>query len=67
VAAEVKQVEYWRWWLTDDTGRRKATTWRMRREEALKHDPNAEPVEGSRELRSVPESSDEWNVARKPD
>jgi hypothetical protein len=33
----------------------------MSRDDAMKHDPYAEPVTGSMEIRNLPESPDEWH------
>ena len=63
----MKLVEFYRWWITDpETGARRRTSWRMTREDALKRDPGAEPDLDSLEVRSCPESMDEWNVASRP-
>jgi hypothetical protein len=56
----MKPTEFWRWWITDEHGYRRKTSWRMSRDEAVKHDPNAEPVAGSLEMRNLPESRAEW-------
>jgi hypothetical protein len=55
----MKPVEFWKWHLH---GSRKPTTWRMREEEAREHDPDAQRVPGTMELRNVPESPDEHEM-----
>lgn len=53
--------EFWRWhMLSETTGRRAATRYRMTREQALAQDPTAEPVEGSLEVRQCPETPEEY-------
>jgi hypothetical protein len=37
-----KPVEFWLWWFTDASGRRRRTPYRMSREEALERYPDAE-------------------------
>ncbi len=52
----MKQVEYWRWWVTDEvSGRRRATRHRMTAAEAALQHPGSTRVDGSLELRLVPE------------
>jgi hypothetical protein len=46
-----KPTEYWLWWFTDEHGRRRRTPYRMSRETALARYPDAEPVDGTMELR----------------
>jgi hypothetical protein len=59
-------TEFFRWWVTDpETGAVKRTTYRMTREDAEQRFPGAEPDPLTREVRNLPESPDEWNVARR--
>lgn len=56
----MKTVELWRWRITDPAnGRRYTTRHRMSAADALATDPKAERVEGSMELRRVPEGAHE--------
>jgi hypothetical protein len=48
-----KPVEFWLWWFTDGSGRRRRTPYRMSREVALQRYPDAEPVAGTMEMRSI--------------
>jgi hypothetical protein len=62
----MRQVEFFRWVYNDlETGARKRTTYRMSREDAEQRFPGAEPIEGTREVRNLPESPDEWDSAGK--
>lgn len=55
----MKQVEYWRWWITDEvSGKRRKTRWRMTEQDATAH-PGAERVAGSLEIRNCPETPEE--------
>ena len=64
----MKQVEYFRWLVTDpETGAIRRTTYRMTREQAEQRFPGATPIEGTLEVRGVPDSADEWNFARRPE
>ena len=58
-----KPVEFWLWWFTDASGRRRRTPYRMSREEALERYPDAEPVAGTMEVRSVRSSNEEQHPA----
>lgn len=56
----MKQAEYLQWWVWDPIkGARRKTRYRMTREQALAEDTGATPVDGSLEVRWVPESVDE--------
>jgi len=44
-------TEYWIWWFTDEHGRRRRTSYRVSRADALARYRDAEPVEGTMELR----------------
>jgi hypothetical protein len=62
-------TEFWRWWITDDLGRRHRTSYRMTREEALKRHPDAVPVPGTMEIRNLSETYEEQHSVgglRKP-
>jgi hypothetical protein len=60
----MRQVEFWRWAYTDpETGARKRTTYRMSREDAEQRFPGAEPIEGTREVRNLPDGPEEWDSA----
>ena len=48
-------VEYWRWWITDETtGKRTKSRWHMSAETARNY-LNAQPVDGTMQMRQVPE------------
>ena len=60
VADVNKPIEYWLWWITDETtGKRRRTAYRMTRHEALSRFPGAEPVFGTMEIRNLPERDEE--------
>lgn len=59
IIAGMKPTPFYLWWITDERGRRRRTTYRMTEAEARERHPGAEPVEGSREIRNLPESVDE--------
>ena len=61
-----KPTEFHLWWITDKSGQRRMTTYRMDRETALKRYPDAQPVPASVEIRYLPESSDEWSTEAAP-
>ena len=61
-----KPTEFWLWWITDEFGDRRMTTYRMTRETALERFPDAEPVPGTMEIRNLPEGPDEWDSAGAP-
>lgn len=52
----MKHVEYFRWTVTDESGRRTVSRWHMDRATARLWSPDAEPVPGTRELRLLPEN-----------
>jgi len=58
----MKQLEYWQWWLVDDVdgaaGTRHKSHWKMTAEEAADY-PGAMRVEGTLEIRSLPETKGE--------
>jgi hypothetical protein len=57
----MKRVEYFHWWITNEvTGKRVKTDYAMTVEVALTQWPGAEAVEGSREVREVPETEEEF-------
>ncbi len=39
-----KRAEFWLWWFTDESGRRRRTSFRMSRDDAVKRYPDAEPI-----------------------
>jgi hypothetical protein len=62
----MKPTESFRWWVTDpETYARMRTTYRMDRETALDRFPGAEAELLTREVGNLPESPDEWTVARR--
>jgi hypothetical protein len=62
----MKPTEFFRWWVTNpETGVRSRTRYLMDRKTAEERFPGAEPDPRTREMRNLPESIDEWNVARK--
>ena len=60
----MRPTEFWIWWITDEFGDRRMTTYRMSREVGIERFPGAEPVPGTMEMRDVSESKDEWQTAR---
>jgi len=48
-----KRTEFWLWWFTDESGRRRRTSFRMSREDAVKRYPDAEPIPGTLEIRNL--------------
>ena len=58
-SAMSKRAEFWLWWFTDESGRRRRTSYRMSREVALKQYPDAEPISGTMEIRVLPRHSSE--------
>jgi hypothetical protein len=63
---EVTPTRFYKFWVTEpDTGKRSRTTWRMSEASARDY-IDAEPDLGTLEMRSLPDSPDEYNVARKP-
>jgi hypothetical protein len=61
----MKTVEYWRWRLASATkpGKRTTTSYVLTEEEALRRDPTAERMPGTRVEREVPETEDESQEA----
>ncbi|MCW5666487.1 MAG: hypothetical protein KIT35_21865 [Piscinibacter sp.] len=56
----MKRIEVCAWYLRSEaTGKRYKSRWKMTREDALVHDPHAEPVPGTEESREIPESEAE--------
>ena len=63
----MKPTEFWIWWITDEiTGKRRRTSYRMTRTDALERFPGAEPVAGSMEIRDLPESYGKQHHGRPP-
>ena len=52
-------TEFWLWWITDDFGERRMTTYRMSCQVALERYPGARRVPGTVEIRNLPDSGDE--------
>lgn len=50
------------YWLTNEHGKRRRSTWKMTEAEAKARDPGAEVVPGTQEVRRLPESRDEWDM-----
>ena len=61
-----KPTEFHLWWITDEFGHRRMTTYRMDRETALKRYPDAQPVPASVEIRYLPESPHDWSTGTAP-
>jgi hypothetical protein len=62
----MKRTPFYRWYITDpETGARHLTSWRMCAEDVAERHPGAEPDLSSLEWRDLPESMDEWDVARR--
>ena len=58
--APMRQAEYWEWWLPDErTGKLRRSGYRMTEATAHATHPDAKRIEGSRELRTVPETDAE--------
>lgn len=52
----MRDVEYWNWLITSETsGKRVRSRHKMTAADALAADPTATPIEGTREVRRVPE------------
>lgn len=53
----MKRIEVSAWYLRSQaTGKRYKSRWKMTRDDALVHDPQAEPVPGTEEARELPET-----------
>ncbi len=52
-------TEFWLWFITDEFGDRRMTTYRMSREVALQRYPDAQPVPGTVEIFNLPDTGDE--------
>ena len=52
-------TEFWLWWITDEFGERRKTTYRMSRQVALERYPDARAAPGTMEIRNLPDSDDE--------
>jgi len=56
----MRHVAYFNWWITNEvTGQRVQTRYAMPAEAAMAQWPGAEPVEGSLEVREIPETDAE--------
>ena len=51
-------TEFWLWWITDEFGERRMTTYRMSCQVALERYPDARRVPGTVEIRNLPDSGD---------
>ena len=51
-------TEFWLWFITDEFGDRRMTTYRMSREVALQRYPDAQPVPGTVEIFNLPDTDD---------
>ena len=61
---DVKPTEFSLWWITDArTGKRRKTTYRMTRVDAIERFPDAQRVYGELEIRNLPEGPDERDTA----
>lgn len=50
------------WWITNEYGKRRRSTWKMTAADAKKRDPNAEVVPGTEEVRDIPDCMEEWEM-----
>jgi hypothetical protein len=50
------------YWLTNEHGKRRRSTWKMTEDEAKKRDPSAEVVSGTEEVRNIPDCKEEWQL-----
>jgi hypothetical protein len=55
----VKRVEFWKWRVLNERGKVYTTLHRMTVDEALQRHPEAVRVEGSCEVRELPETDEE--------
>lgn len=57
-----KPTEFWRWEIWSDRTPRKRikTRHHMTREDALARDPTSTPIPGTREVRNLPETEEEY-------
>ena len=51
-------TEFWLWWITDEFGQRRKTTYRMSNEVALLRYPGARAVPGTLEIRNLPDTNE---------
>lgn len=58
----MRRVTFANYWLTNEHGKRRRSTWKMTEAEAKRRDPNAELVPGTQEVRDLPEGRDEWEM-----
>ena len=61
-----KPTEFHLWWMTDEFGQRRMTTYRMDRATAIGRYPDAQPVPNTLEIRNLPESPAEWSTSGAP-
>jgi hypothetical protein len=55
-------TEYWRWTFTDEFGNRRDTSYWMNRNNAVKVLKDPVPVEGTRQMRLLPDGPDEHHL-----
>lgn len=55
-------TEYWRWTFTDESGKRRTTSYWMQLSQAVKVLKDPEPVEGTRQVRLLPNGPDEHHL-----
>lgn len=55
----MKPVEFWRWMMTDEFGRRRKSPCLFTEADALARDQTATRIDGTCEIRMCPETSDE--------
>jgi len=61
-------TEFFRLWITDErTGKRRLTTYKLKRADAERQFPGAEPHLQTREVRDLPEPGELYGNARAPD
>jgi len=57
---------FYRWeYIDPEWGDRRVTSYRMTEKDAQERFPGAQPIPSSIEWRNLPDSPDEWNVARR--
>jgi hypothetical protein len=62
-----KPTELWLWWITDEFGDRRMTTYRMPRQVALWRYPGAQPVPGTVEIFNLPDTNDAGSNPSEPE
>lgn len=51
----MRKETYANYWLTNEHGKRRRSTWKMTEDEAKKRDPSAEVVSGTEDVRNIPD------------